>query len=280
MSFRTVLVGHDLKEGGKDALALGSALANATGAKLLVAKVFPLEVVPFRDREAWHAREVEQLAELIRESEVVGASPDVFASSSRGRGLYELAEEAGADLVVIGSSSRGTVERAVVGDVAMVLLHGASCAVAVAPRGYRGRSGPIGRITVGYDGSPDARSALDEAFALARAAGAAVSVVSVPRPAAHGPGPDDVRHLAPAGVEVHTEVVEGDPATVLLDAAGHSDLLVLGSRGYGPVKRVLLGSVSAELLRSSSTPVLVFPRGAPPAAAAAPTTERSVAARR
>ena len=262
MSFRTILVGHDLKEGGKDALALGSALASATGAKLLVAKVFPLELVPFRDREAWHAREVEQLAELIRESDVVGASPDVFASSSRGRGLYELAEEAGADLVVIGSSSRGTVERAVVGDVAMVLLHGASCAVAVAPRGYRGRSAPVGRIAVGYDGSPDARSALEGAFALAQAAGASVSVVTVPPPGAHEPLPDDARHLAPAGLEVHAEVLEGDPATVLLDAAGHSDLLVLGSRGYGPVKRVLLGSVSVELLRSSSTPVLVFPRGA------------------
>jgi nucleotide-binding universal stress UspA family protein len=39
------------------------------------------------------------------------------------------------------------------------------------------------------------------------------------------------------------------------------DLLVCGSRGYGPVRRVLLGTVSAALLRQASVPVLVTPRG-------------------
>jgi nucleotide-binding universal stress UspA family protein len=39
------------------------------------------------------------------------------------------------------------------------------------------------------------------------------------------------------------------------------DLLVCGSRGYGPVRRVLLGTVSAALLRQASVPVLVVPRG-------------------
>jgi nucleotide-binding universal stress UspA family protein len=39
------------------------------------------------------------------------------------------------------------------------------------------------------------------------------------------------------------------------------DLLVCGSRGYGPVRRVLLGTVSSALLRQASVPVLVVPRG-------------------
>ena len=274
MTFRKIVVGHDLKEGGEDALALGAELARATGADLLVTKVFPLEMVPYRDTDKWREREVEELRRLLLESEVAGAEPDVYASSSRGRGLYELAEEVGADLVVIGSSSRGTVERAVVGDVAMVLLHGAPCAVAVAPRGYRERSGPIRRITVGYDASPESRHALAETWELAGAAGAAVSIASVP-PAATGPRwhairqaiedrthdqLEQARGTAPRGVTVDVELLDGDPAAALVSAAGQSDLLAVGSRGYGPVKRVLLGSVSAELLHSSSTPVLVFPR--------------------
>lgn len=53
----------------------------------------------------------------------------------------------------------------------------------------------------------------------------------------------------------------GDPARVLEAAAREGlDLLVLGSRGFGPLRRVLLGSVSSELVREAPWPVMVVPR--------------------
>ena len=282
--YRKIIIGHDLEDGGRDALALGRELAQATGAELVIAKVFPLELVPHDAGGEWRKREAEALAELVRAAELEGATADVIPSSGRGRGLYELAEEIDADMVVIGSSARGRLEQVVVGNVGVTLLHGSSCPIAVAPRGYRERGGRIRTITVGYDGSHEAHLALCGAFAIAETANAAVSIVGVakPPPIQYGGGlgiglgwdelktaverqmRDTVeagRLAAPEGVAVDVSVVDGDPANALACAAdADGGLLVLGSRGYGPVKRVLLGSVSAAVVRSACAPVLVFPR--------------------
>jgi nucleotide-binding universal stress UspA family protein len=55
---------------------------------------------------------------------------------------------------------------------------------------------------------------------------------------------------------------EGDPARELVEASRQADLLVAGSRGYGPVRRLLLGSVSTLLVRQADCPLLVLPRSA------------------
>jgi nucleotide-binding universal stress UspA family protein len=64
--------------------------------------------------------------------------------------------------------------------------------------------------------------------------------------------------------EVATEAVFGEGAAVqvLEQAAERLDLLVVGSRGYGPLRAVLLGSVSGQLMHTSSVPLVVVPRGA------------------
>jgi nucleotide-binding universal stress UspA family protein len=55
----------------------------------------------------------------------------------------------------------------------------------------------------------------------------------------------------------------GDPVQKLLeDAEIGVDLLVLGSRGFGPVMRLLIGSVSSRVIREAPCPVLVVPRPA------------------
>jgi nucleotide-binding universal stress UspA family protein len=56
--------------------------------------------------------------------------------------------------------------------------------------------------------------------------------------------------------------VVGDPATELTRRSGHLDLLVLGSRSHGPLRRLILGSTSRHLVRHAACPVLVLPRGA------------------
>ena len=55
---------------------------------------------------------------------------------------------------------------------------------------------------------------------------------------------------------------EGDPAAVLAEESGNLGVLVVGSRGYGPVGSVLVGSVASKLLTRSACPVMVVPQGA------------------
>lgn len=68
-----------------------------------------------------------------------------------------------------------------------------------------------------------------------------------------------LRKLSP-DVDASGQVVLGDPVTSLLRASASVDLLVLGSRGYGPLRRVLLGGVSGQVVRGASCPVVVVPR--------------------
>jgi nucleotide-binding universal stress UspA family protein len=63
-------------------------------------------------------------------------------------------------------------------------------------------------------------------------------------------------------VEVERVLRSGDPAAELALEAVELDLLVVGSRGHGPLGETLLGSVSSELVRTAPCPVLVMPRGA------------------
>ena len=64
-----------------------------------------------------------------------------------------------------------------------------------------------------------------------------------------------------ADVPTEPVVAVGAPEQVLADESKTADLVVVGSRGYGPHRAVLLGSVSGRLVRESASPVLVVPRG-------------------
>jgi nucleotide-binding universal stress UspA family protein len=67
----------------------------------------------------------------------------------------------------------------------------------------------------------------------------------------------------PAGVPTAVEVLNGPPAEVIEDYLRPTDLLVIGSRGIGGVRRLLLGSVSSALVQTARCPVLVV-RPEPP----------------
>ena len=182
-------------------------------------------------------------------------------------------------MVVVGSSRRGRVGRIFAGGVAERLLTGASCAVAVAPRGYRGTDG-FGRIAVAYDGSTESREALGAAMALAFCGGGAIHSFTVVEPftwssGIAGAGAGELRAAAPRprggggprgarpraeGIAVRSEVLWGRAAEELTSRSGAFDLLVCGSRGYGPVRSVVLGSVSRALVSHAACPVLVMPR--------------------
>ena len=62
-------------------------------------------------------------------------------------------------------------------------------------------------------------------------------------------------------VPVEADTFVEDPADVLIRVSEHLDLLVCGSRGYGPLRAVLLGGVSRRLTAEAQCPVIVLPRG-------------------
>ena len=70
------------------------------------------------------------------------------------------------------------------------------------------------------------------------------------------------RAMAGLTVPADGEVVEGDPADELVRASAHADLVVVGSRGWGPARRVMAGSTAQRVVHDASCPVLVAPRGA------------------
>jgi nucleotide-binding universal stress UspA family protein len=211
-----------------------------------------------------------------------GVRTEVVKSTSHARGLHDLAEREGADLIVVGSCHHGRVGRALAGTVGVSLLHGSPCAVAVAPRGFAEAEPRLKKIGVGYDGLPEADVALDAATELARAAGARLCVITVALPPESGfegkgyiqAGREELaaaikahmqevldRGVSRASAEVETD---GQLFSDTQDVLAHRDdidLMVLGSRAYGPLRRAVIGSNAAQLMRSAPCPAIVFPRG-------------------
>lgn len=285
--YRRIIAGFDGSEGGEDAIALGRLLADRTGAELTVAGVMPNQAArrlleasvggPERDIE----RDVER--RVRRAAAAAGAEATVVASGSPAHGLHDLAQETDADVIVIGSS-KADVGHVHAGRTASQLLSGSPAAVAVAPVGYRDDHPALNVIGVAVDGSRQSGAALRAAIGIAD--GAALRLMSV-AVATNPVGPfwgygswgygleelaeaafDNARrHLdeavaaVPPRLHPSTAVLDGHvPTEIRAEAAKGLDLLCLGSRNFGPLRRVLLGSVSASVVKDAPCPVLVVPR--------------------
>ena len=145
-------------------------------------------------------------------------------------------------------------------------------------------------ILVPIDGSPDARRALAEAVELARATGASLTVMaSVPDPSAWvisgaGLGSYDFDQIMresesqyrdlleesarslPQGVPAASVLAHGPPGPAIVAQVrnGGHDLVIMGSRGRGDVKSLLLGSVSHYVLQADVAAVLVVQASSEP----------------
>jgi len=281
-----LLVGFDGSDGGRDALELTRALALAAedGASVLVVAVIPYGPLPvdFSELGSKEAAAAESLFEEARERlKGLEVQTRGFGGSSPAEAITDLAEAEQGDLVVVGSPHRGALGRALIGSVAENLLHGSPCAVVVAPRGYAEmRHDPFRQIAVAYDGTPESKAALHRAEALAAPSNEVIRIFTVVAPPVAIPGgigyapidpPDPDRILTEgvnsvdSGLAAHGQRLDGPPAATLAEACEDDvDLLVVGSRRYGPLMRVLLGSVSTQLVRMAPCPVLVVPRPAAP----------------
>ncbi len=276
--FERVLVGVDGGPGGRDALALAQSL-RAVGGRLTLANVYPPQAYVWRGAnpgyEPRDRADAQATLTVARKRSGLEADLRPVESPSVGTGLHKLSEALGADLLVVGCSRRGPLQRVVLGDDTQAVLNHASCPVAIAPTGYAKGWQPIARVGVGYDGSPESQHALAVARELGDRSGAQLSLfhaVSVPARAVMA-GEDrvtmPVEELVEeayeklsdiAGVEIH--VAYGQAKDELSSFSASVDLLVVGSRGYGPLGRLVHGSTSAQLARTTRCPLLVLPRAA------------------
>jgi nucleotide-binding universal stress UspA family protein len=274
--FSKVLVGVDGHFGGHDAVALARQLTAQHG-KLVLAHIYPLrgdplhrDYIDYEAAEYVHARD---LLEAARDQASVQAELRWSASTSPGRGLHDLAEMLGSELLVVGSCRRGLFGRVMVGNDTRAALDGAPCAVAIAPAGYAEHSATIEKIGVGYDRSPESKRALNLARRLAGeldATVAALEVVSFPAYLIRRPAPREDTSIEEAIGYARDRVASIDDVEPHA-AYGHApeelarwgdmlDLLVVGSRGYGPLGRLIHGSTSRALADNAHCPLLVLTR--------------------
>jgi nucleotide-binding universal stress UspA family protein len=292
---KPILVGYDANTSDRAPVLFGVAAARFTGAPLIVATVGAAQP----DADGFDAAQLEEdlltdASEALArvgtdlESEELAIEVRRLESTSAARALYEAAETEDAGLLVVGSTRRGAVGRVLPGSTAERLMHGAPCAIAVVPHEWQPRGG-LRTIGVAYVDSPEGREALRSGHAFARRAGAALRVLTVAKVGfasygeteartaeQRGRGVDEVEGehrvraeqsvraaVATLGDDVPVEVDAflEDPADTLVRVSQNLDLLVCGSRGYGPLRAVLLGGVSRRIAAEAHCPVMVLPRG-------------------
>jgi nucleotide-binding universal stress UspA family protein len=287
--FNEIVVGVDDREFGQDAIALAKTLAAPAG-RLTLAHVLTTEPYVYRGASArYEASEQAEATERYEQAHAQAVLENArdrgrlaetgceftlrsVRSASIGRGLHELAEVERADLLVLASSRQSLLGRVAIRDDTHAALNGAPCAVAIAPAGFAEQTLAMREIGVGYDGSADSAYALEVARVLAAECGARLSAftaVSVPT-FAFGPGARPLsdatdrlvkdargRIEALGGVEAHATY--GAAAEELTMYSASLDLLVVGSRGYGPIGRLIHGSTSTRLARTARCPLLVVP---------------------
>jgi len=278
--------------------ALGLLLARLTAAPLVLAAAYRIdsyvdssypEYASASRRDAEHA--ISRVADLV--ARAPGAPTAVTtavtpAVGSATHALHDLVEREQARLVAIGSSGRGRAGRVLPGAVTDRLLHGAPCPVAVAPLGYsfEDAGADLRLIGVAFTDTPDGHAALSTASMLAIRAHAFVRLLTVAEPlhpmmtaTLDAMALEDVRSArqtkaeatlgrgldaVPASRSAGGEILSGDPSDTLAAASADLDLLVCGSRGYGPTRTLLVGGTSHALVRKAACPVLVVPPSSAP----------------
>lgn len=284
---RIAVAVHGADDQSRDALALGVSLARAAGADLVLGAIWVSPLGPGDGLfESIMRSETEREAAVLHDEvpSEIACTVDVRGSTSVARGMHKIATEHAVDLIVVGPSHLGRAARWLRGDVAVNTLRDAPCAVAVAPAGQRDRAGRPAVVMVAWDETPESEAALVFGADLAERSDAELRLVHViDSPFAYNTVPyfeaDGHAHYLHSIVEerrralghaadqvadrvrVSCELREGMVREELVSAAVGADIAIFGSRAYGPLARVVLGSTSSSFLKSPPCPVLVLPRG-------------------
>jgi nucleotide-binding universal stress UspA family protein len=226
----------------------------------------------------------ERLLDETRSTVTIAAAVDTARLQGVARDeIVREAHEWGADLVVTGARGLGAFDALLLGSVSLAVAHHADCAVLV----VKGQGHRLQRLVVGIDGSEESMDAARFLTGLRLEARHHVELVGAVEPVHFPSAAPFLLHeqlraavqdihaerravlakamaqvspaLETAGASVSRTVIEGHPAAVITTRAAMSGagLIVVGARGLGGVKRVLLGSVSDSVLRAAACPVLI-----------------------
>jgi nucleotide-binding universal stress UspA family protein len=276
---RRIVVGIDGSIGSEHALHWTVNEARARGLDIDVVHAWspPLSIYPVdlsSDAAAYQAAGADVLARALAGVDAGdGHITRHLAQDNAASALIEAS--AGAELLVVGSRGRGGFTGLLLGSVGRTCLHLASVPTVVVPPDWQERT--TRSVAVGVDGSGPSRAALAWALTEAAAHEATLRIVNVydlaPYISTMGTAvsPDSelidrssralleemTADAKDSGVEVEVIAASGPTAKTLLGVASGADLLVVGSRGLGGLRRLLLGSVSEHCVYHSSCPVAV-----------------------
>lgn len=287
---RPVIVGFDGSTAAHDAVGYGAGEALLRGGELHLVHAFswPLIYPPFGAKYDPHdhgprSAMLDVISQIARDTEAQHPGLSVrsrIVDGSPGGVLVTASRDA--ELLVVGHRGTGGFTGLLAGSVSMQAAGHGHCPVVVVRGTSRSADVPV---VLGVDGSPGARAAADAAFAQARRRGTELLIVHHQSPhtsraeaeaAAAGHSPHllavDQLEASMRGIADHyrdvkwrTDVRGGDSAATALIAAAHdcgAGLVVVGSRGVGGFRAMVMGSTSRTLIEHAPCPVMAVPSAA------------------
>lgn len=290
--YRKILVGFDGSQNSLEACDYSLILAKSLGSKVVVAHVLPLittYTAPLRaeyepslknsaNLEAMKIVTKFQQAKIDCSSEILSAK-----GSSTADTIIDYSASEGVDMIVVGTRGLGAFQRLILGSVSTNLLNHAKCPVLIVRKKDQTKELQLRKILVATDGSQAATDSVKGAIEIAKATGSNLTIANVvymaPLPFSEGPPlnidrayqdmrEEGERNVAAAakqakesGVDAKTLVVDNNrsPVWALTDYAeeGEFDLIALGTRGMGGLRRTVLGSVANGVAHYAKCSVLV-----------------------
>ena len=274
-----VLLATDGSGDAELAATTAASLAKTTSSELHVVHVWrPVPSVHFdaliRQEMSREAQEI--LDAQVKKIEGLGATVTEvhLREGDASEEIVALAAEIGVGLAAVGSRGRGRIRRLLMGSVSDAVVRHAHCPVVVV------RWKPVAfpaKILLATDGSEEATLATQTATDLGERTASELHVVHVGEiPPTHFPDryeyralyeedEREARQLLEAQIEkmkatvaqAHLRIGRADEEVVVLAEELGVDLIAMGGRGLGGVRRALMGSVSDSVARHAHCPVLV-----------------------
>ncbi len=286
MTEKQILFATDFDTAAQAARHEVASVAKAFNARIRVLTALPSALRTWVSSGQLQQEAEDRIANWVRELEAEGVPAEAVpvARGNAGEAIAEAAEQFDINLIMVGASNKGTLERLVVGSTAEAVARHARQPVWVS----RPRKDEIQRVAVGVDGSDTSRVAIEDGRAISERCGASLTLVAaIENPDLNPLGmsveeekaendrfraesEDQIRQFVAAVAPDHEEAVQfawGDPTSVLTEFARdtQADVLVVGRCGEGGVRRVLLGRTAEGIVRTCPCSLVIT--GAPQSAA-------------